>query len=223
MMNYQRKRFVEFKASYISQWQEQNELWPEIIFPGERGTPRGMAQLTPYAGGYFQLHGMTKDITLFDDGLVQSTDKSAHPELGRQYVQKLEQHWSDEESLSRSKAAIDFVGQYMPDFKEATAISTPLYGAQQIPGEDETLRAAEVSFEKERYARCEIVKASSVLTMARRIHEELINLNLASDSEVVFHTSESINTQEEENILQMAQSLWTMRQYPSKMAELTVA
>ncbi|EDQ02061.1 hypothetical protein [Shewanella benthica] len=41
-------------------------------FYGERGTPQGMAQLTPYPDGYFQLHGMTQDITPFNNGLVAS-------------------------------------------------------------------------------------------------------------------------------------------------------
>ena len=60
---------VEFKAAYVSQWDDHNDIkFPEIIFHGERGTPQGMGQFTPYPHGYFQLHGMTKEITLYEDG-----------------------------------------------------------------------------------------------------------------------------------------------------------
>ncbi|MEZ9856291.1 FAD-dependent oxidoreductase, partial [Vibrio breoganii] len=60
------QRLVEFKAAYVTEWpysQECKEEWPEVIFHGPRGTPQGMAQLTPYADGVFQLHGMTEGIT----------------------------------------------------------------------------------------------------------------------------------------------------------------
>ncbi len=41
-----------------------------------------MAQLTPYADGVFQLHGMTKGITaLFEGGLVSSSTDSSQPQL----------------------------------------------------------------------------------------------------------------------------------------------
>ena len=64
-----RQRLAEFKAAYITEWVgSDSEYWPEVIFHGERGTPQGMAQLTPYSNGVFQLHGMTKDITLLKMG-----------------------------------------------------------------------------------------------------------------------------------------------------------
>jgi hypothetical protein len=44
-----------------------------------------------------------------------------------------------------------------------------LYGAQQIPGLEPSLRSADVSFDGERYARLEIVKASSALLAAKKI------------------------------------------------------
>ncbi|MEF1339744.1 FAD-dependent oxidoreductase, partial [Vibrio rotiferianus] len=58
-----RDRLVEFKAAYVTRWNECSQQWPEVIFHGPRGTDKGMAQLTPYGDGYFQLHGMTKGIT----------------------------------------------------------------------------------------------------------------------------------------------------------------
>ena len=85
MLGVKTERMVEFKASYISKWEEKSDtLFPEIIFHGERGTPQGMAQFTPYPGGYFQLHGMTHDITLYDNGLVKSSADSSQPSLRRQ-------------------------------------------------------------------------------------------------------------------------------------------
>lgn len=56
---------LEFKAAYITKWEKCVGTWPEVIIHGTRDTPHGMAQLTPYADQYFQIHGMTKDITLF--------------------------------------------------------------------------------------------------------------------------------------------------------------
>jgi hypothetical protein len=71
-LGFKQERMVEFKAAYVTKWDHSKTMWPEVIFHGERGTPRGMAQFTPYPGGYFQLHGMTKSITLFEEGLSAS-------------------------------------------------------------------------------------------------------------------------------------------------------
>ncbi len=89
MLGYKRERFVEFKAAYVTKWREDNYKWPEVIFHGRRGTPQGMAQFTPYVGGHFQLHGMTKDITLFEKGLVKSSPLSAQPKLDAKFKQNL--------------------------------------------------------------------------------------------------------------------------------------
>jgi len=73
MLHLKRERFVEFKAVYVTKSNFDSTKWPEIIFFGKRGTPQGMAQFTPYADGYFQLHGMTQEITLFENGLVKTS------------------------------------------------------------------------------------------------------------------------------------------------------
>ena len=91
MLGIHQQRFVEFKAAYVTRWKHDAKL-PEIIFHGERGTPRGMAQFTPYPGGFFQLHGMTKEITLFDDGLVQNKNNSAQPQLHEHFLYLLKDH-----------------------------------------------------------------------------------------------------------------------------------
>lgn len=91
-----------------------------MIFHGERGTPNGMAQLTPYPDGYFQLHGMTEDITLFPKGLVSSTAANAQPELSAPFIKKLTQHWQQDEVDLRSSRAINHMAQFIPEFSSAT-------------------------------------------------------------------------------------------------------
>ena len=115
------KRMVEFKAAYISKWDNVSDtLWPEIIFHGERGTPRGMGQFTPYPGGYFQLHGMTKDITLYEDGLVANSMVSCQPHLNQNFIEKIEKSWSEEETVQRTTSAIRHLSQYIPAFSEGS-------------------------------------------------------------------------------------------------------
>lgn len=169
MANFHRKRLVEFKAAYVTHWPDCQHEWPEVIFHGQRGTPRGMAQLTPYADGVFQLHGMTEDITLFKDGLVNSAQHSSQPLLPDYLQNKLHHGWLPDALNERTTRAIEHVAQYMPEFKGACVGGKPLYGAQQIPGDDATLRAADVTFESNHYARMEVVKASSALEAIRKI------------------------------------------------------
>ncbi len=222
MLGYQRERFVEFKAAYISKWEECDTIWPEVIFYGQRGTPQGMAQFTPYPNGYFQLHGMTKDITLFEDGLVKSSKTSAQPELKTKFIQKIDKAWKPSDIKNRSQLAIGHLAQYIPAFKSATVISKPLYGAQQIPGGDDTKRTADVSFEDERYARCEIVKASSVLTMADSITKQLIHLGYVDKNLYGKREFESLKKINEQSISKYAQSLCITRNYPVSLAKRNI-
>ena len=83
------ERLVEFKAAYVSQWQPIPGLIPELIFHGKRGTSHGMAQLTPYCNDYYQIHGMTEDITLFENGLVKTKGSGAQPEFDDDIKRKL--------------------------------------------------------------------------------------------------------------------------------------
>lgn len=137
-----------------------------------------MGQFTPYPNGYFQLHGMTNDITLYPDGLVASTSLSCQPKLHQNFIDKIEKAWNPQEVEERSHRAINHLSQFIPSFKEAKVGSKPLFGAQQITGDDPTLRVAEVSFPTAYYARCEIVKVSSVIDMVERISQELYRLHL---------------------------------------------
>ena len=136
-------------------------------------------QLTPYPGGYFQIHGMSKFITLFDDGLVASSKDSAQPELPPQYVHYIEDGWDKAPLQARSQQAIDYVAEFVPTFHSARTVGNALYGGQQIPGKDDTLRVADVSlYSNIRYARAENVKASSTLIAADQVVDELVELGL---------------------------------------------
>lgn len=184
LAGFHRQRLVEFKAAYVTKWQGTEGLWPEVIFHGQRGTPEGMAQFTPYADNLVQLHGMTDEITLFDNGLVTSSEESAQPKLNEQFIRKIDKGWLAQEIEVRGQRAIDHLARYIPAFKHAVVEGKPLFGAQQIPGEDANLRAAGVSFEGNNYARCEIVKASSVLTCADALTEELAELGFVDRKSV---------------------------------------
>merc|ERR1711872_823399 len=153
----------------------------------------GMMQLTPYPGNIFQLHGMTKDITLFSDGLAKSSINNSQPELGEKFETKIHQGWNEEETCSRTKKAINHAAKFIPTFSTAYVSGPPLFGAQQIPGKDPSLRAASVSFPAERYARVEIVKGSSALAASDGI---LQNLN---DSSLLDLGSKMLNSPREES------------------------
>ena len=175
-------RMVEFKSSYITHWDDAGGQIPEIIVYGSRGTPEGMAQLTPYPGGYFQIHGMSKAITLFNDGLVASNKGSAQPKLPQQYVHYIEDGWDKAPLQARSQQAIEYVAEFVPTFHSARTVGNALYGGQQIPGQDDTLRVADVSlYSNIRYARAENVKASSTLIAADQIVDELAELGLVDN------------------------------------------
>lgn len=169
-----RNRFVEFKAAYVAKWEENRYKWPEVIFFGKRGSTKGMRQFTPYSGNHFQIHTMTKDVTLFDNGLVKNDTNSSMPKLDRDFIDRVYDEWKWSEVEERTNRSIDYVSYFIKRFKSAKVAAKPLYGIQQIPGNQESLRAAEVSFDGDSYARCEIVKASSVLAMADDIVKKLV-------------------------------------------------
>lgn len=219
-----RQRMVEFKAAYVTHWAECEGVWPEVIFHGERGTPNGMAQLTPYPDGFFQLHGMTEDITLFRSGLACSTAKSSQPELGQSFIQKLKYGWKNTDIDTRTDRAIQHMAQFVPTYHSASVGGKPLFGAQQIPGGDPSLRAADISFAGKRYARTEIVKASSALSAADGVVQELLKegLLIASDGlnqplEQLLPVTSGLN---QDAVLTKAEKLASERSYPPALARL---
>ena len=218
-LGYKKSRLVEFKAAYVASYRQEH-LYPEMIFHGIRGTDRGMAQFTPYSGGYYQLHGMRKDITLFEDGVAKSSEVSSQPKLPQKYIDWIEKGWPREVALHRTQRAIEYVSRYMLDFKRAQPTPTPLYGAQQIPGDNLTLRAAEVSFEGDRYARCEIVKVSSILSMADAIVQKLIALGALDPSRQGGRIYPK--PLPEAKIDSLAKEIAKARGYPEAMAKIAI-
>ena len=223
MLNIPCKRMVEFKAAYVSKWeQEEAILFPEIIFHGERGTPRGMGQFTPYPNGYFQLHGMTTDITLYEDGLASNTAIKCQPELKEKFMTKIEKQWTQKEIEERTQNAIGHLAQFIPAFKSATVGSKPLFGAQQIPGDDPSLRVAEISFPIANYARCEIVKVSSAIDMVEAIIKEFVKLDYLDASAIGKNIRKYLEDISEEDLSDYAEVLAVERSYPASLAHRNV-
>jgi len=218
MLDIKVNRLVEFKSAYVTKWNNNDELWPEVIFFGKRGTPQGMAQFTPYPNSHFQIHGMTQDITLFDNGLVKNTKNSSQPILDKKFLDKIYKSWSKEDINTRTNRSINHIKQYIPTFDEVSVASKPLYGAQQIPGDDAQLRTADVSFDKSRYARCEIVKASSVLTMSDLIVNDMIKYNLISKDTYKQREFLYDSLIKDEDITSKAKILCKQRNYPISLA-----
>lgn len=219
-------RMVEFKSSYVTHWGDAGGQIPEIIIYGQRGTPNGMAQLTPYPNGYFQIHGMSKAITLFTDGLVSSTHQSAQPKLPSKYVHYIEEGWDAAALQARSQQSIDYVAEFVPSFHSAHTVGNALYGGQQIPGQDDTLRVADVSlYSNIRYARAENVKASSTLIAADEIVQELITLglldeDLSANQRRYAHNWSYLSDMTGAKIDALAQNLASARGFPRPMAKL---
>jgi hypothetical protein len=119
-------------------------------------------------------------------------------------------------------SAIQHVAPFIPAFAEAKVGAKPLFGAQQIPGIDPTLRVAEVSFPLPSYARCEIVKVSSSIDMVKAIVSELVVLGHL-EHKALKH-KEWIHTQliEEEELKVYAREICTDRGYPESMANRNV-
>ena len=69
-------------------------------------------------------------------------EKSAQPKLGEQFRQKLENGWKQSNIVTRTERAICHMAEFIPAYSSAEVGGKPLFGAQQIPGDDPTLSAA---------------------------------------------------------------------------------
>ena len=215
------ERLIEFKAAYVSKWQPIPGLIPELIFHGKRGTSHGMAQLTPYYDNYYQIHGMTNDITLFEDGLVKAKGNEAQPDFNEEIERKLKSGWKESEIKIRTERGIDYIAKFVPSFESATVGGPPLYGAQQIPGDDVNLRVGEVSFPSKFYARSEIIKASSALTVANQIIDKMQEENIIPVSKKSNNNS-LLNSVSKEEIDKLASELADQRGYPKALSRLII-
>ena len=216
------ERLIEFKAAYLSKWKPIPGLIPELIFHGERGTPNGMVQLTPYCEDYYQIHGMTKDITLFKNGLVQSRRNEAQPEFNDDINQKLYRGWEKDEIKNRTENAIKFVTEFVPRFKSATVGGPPLYGAQQIHGHDPNLRVGEVSFPRKFYARSEIIKASSALAAANQIISKIQEEKIIPIIHKKINRNLLLDSISKNEIDKLACELAVQRGYPEALSRLVI-
>jgi len=215
-------RLIEYKAAYVSKWQPIPGLIPELIFHGERGSTHGMAQLTPYSNDYYQIHGMTKDITLFDNGLIQSNDHVSPAEFDTAIQQKIARAWDPDEINERTELAIRYTAQYVPSFQSATVGGPPLHGAQQIPGDDPNRRVGEVCFPSESYARSEIVKASSALTVANQIIQRMQEENIIPTFQTNAKHNALLDRISKAEIDALASELASERGYPSALSKLLI-
>lgn len=216
------ERLVEFKAAYVSQWQPIPGLIPELIFHGERGTPHGMAQLTPYCEDYYQIHGMTEDITLFKNGLVRAKDNGAQPEFDEDIKRKIKYGWDENEIKTRTENAIDYIAEFVPSFKSATVGGPPLCGAQQIPGDDVNLRVGEVSFPTKFYARSEIIKASSALTVANQIIDKMQEEKVITSIPQKPFGNSILDSVSKDEIDKLASEFAEVRGYPKALSRLVI-
>lgn len=215
------ERLIEFKAAYISKWHALPGLIPELIFHGERGTPNGMAQLTPYCEDYYQIHGMTPDITLFKNGLVHSKGNKTQTVFNDAIHQKLHTGWHKNEIETRTKNAINFVTKFVPQFDSALPGGPPLFGAQQILGNDPDLRVGEVSFPCQSYARSEIIKASSALAVAHKILAKIQEEKIIPAIEEV-NQNDLLESITKEDIDSLAADLAVQRGYPKALSQLLI-
>lgn len=221
-LNLKSERLAEFKAAYIARWHDIPGLIPELVFHGERGTPHGMAQLTPYSDNFYQIHGMTQEITLFKDGLIKSKADEGYLEFNESISKKLNRAWDEAEIVYRTENAIKFVSRFVPSFETAVLGAPPLYGAQQIPGNDLSLRVGDVSFPHKFYARSEIVKASSALTAANHIIENIQKHKVIPVFNLSSHGNSLLNSITEDEINIAAAVLAVKRGYPKEMSKLLV-
>lgn len=216
------ERLVEFKAAYVSQWQPILGLIPELVFHGKRGTSHGMAQLTPYSDDYYQIHGMTEEITLFKNGLVKTKDYSAQPEFDEDIKKKLIDGWKENEIETRTESSIDYIAKFVPTFKTASVGGPPLFGAQQIPGDDVNLRVGEVSFPTQLYARSEIIKASSALTVANQIIDKMLEEKVISSIPERAFGNSILDSVSKDEIDKLASDFAEVRGYPKALSRLVI-
>ncbi|WP_179352682.1 FAD-dependent oxidoreductase [Winogradskyella vidalii] len=221
-LHFATERLIEFKAAYVSKWQPISGLIPELIFHGERGTPNGMVQLTPYSDDYYQIHGMTKDVTLFENGLVKSKSKLTQPKFDKAITQKLNDGWEAEEIKTRTESAITSVTKFVPSFQSAIVGGPPLFGAQQIPGDDPNLRVGEVQFPSEFYARSEIVKASSAITVANQIINQIQYKGIVPLIAEQTNQNELLEEVSKVEIDELASKLASQRGYPEALSRLVI-
>eukprot|EP00123_Amoebidium_parasiticum_P020612 comp5357_c0_seq1/m.1335 comp5357_c0_seq1/g.1335 ORF comp5357_c0_seq1/g.1335 comp5357_c0_seq1/m.1335 type:complete len:518 (-) comp5357_c0_seq1:326-1879(-) len=169
---------AELKSSYVVDMRNGPELYtaepnmPELALLGTRGSPNGMVQVTPYGGGYYQLHAMTPDATLFPGGLAKCDPVAAFPAD----LQPIVDNGFDPVTLeTRSLASARHAAKICPDLAKAQSANIPLWGVQLIAGSDAERRSGEAEFPLEGYAKLVIVKGISAVAAAEVVLGDILD------------------------------------------------
>ncbi len=76
---------------------------------------------------------------------MSTTETSSQPKLPEYLQAKIKKGWAQKQQLEPTNRAIRHLAQFIPLLKSAEMASKPLFGDQQIPGQDATLVAHGVS------------------------------------------------------------------------------
>ncbi len=123
---------------------------------------------------------------------------------------------------TRTENSINYIAQFVPSFNSATVGGPPLYGAQQIPGDDVNLRVGEVSFSTKYYARSEIIKASSALTVANQIIDRMQQEKIVSPFPKRSNINSLLNSVSKNEIDKLAAEFTNVRGYPKALSQLVI-
>ena len=111
----------------------------------------------------------------------------------------------------------------MPDFGSAEPGGPAMFGAKQVVGDNLNLRVAEVSFPSKAYARSEIIKASSALTVANRIIDQLESEGIVAQNSPDQDSNYLLASMSVNNIDAMAKQLTVERGYHEDLSNLVIA
>lgn len=158
---------LELKSSWLvsSQYNNNNTPLPEIAIIGERGTNRGMIQLSPRKNGKIQLHYMSPDSTLF-----QRVSHFSEFTLENQKI-IVRNCIPDDITITRTNNAIKQINKFL-DTELSLDNCKALWGCQFIPSQLDTLRTSTYTFKKSTQkleVDIEIVKAISSVYTAKQI------------------------------------------------------
>ena len=97
-----------------------------------------------------------------------------------------------------------------------------MFGAQQIPGDDVNLRVGEVSFPTQLYARSEIIKASSALTVANQIIDKMLEEKVISSIPERAFGNSILDSVSKDEIDKLASDFAEVRGYPKALSRLVI-
>ena len=106
----------------------------------------------------------------------------------------------------------------MPPFINATPVDNALYGGQQVPSDDISVRVADIrTFADKHYIVAENVKANSALDVADNVVDFFIEQNLLDH---YYHVQPQWQKLDVNKIEKIAEDLTQARHYPKQMAKV---